>query len=75
MSAKIVGVVTTYLGLVAGILYSFGGFFYELISGTLNTGTVMGFGALVGMPIIFGVFGVLAGAVGAMVYNLISRIR
>ena len=75
MSAKIVGVVTTYLGLVAGILYSFGGFFYELVSGTLNTGTVLGFGALVGMPVAFGMAGVVVGAVGATLYNLIGRIR
>jgi hypothetical protein len=75
MSAKIVGVVTSYLGLVAGILYSFGGFFYELITGTLNDGTVLAFGALVGMPIIFGTVGVLGGAVGAIGYNFISRIR
>lgn len=72
MSARIVGVIATYLGLVAGILYSFGGFFYELLTGTLNDGTVLAFGALIGMPVIFGLAGVAAGAVGALLYNLVS---
>lgn len=74
MSARIVGVIATYLGLVAGILYSFGGFFYELLTGTLNDGTVLAFGALIGMPVIFGAAGVVAGALGAMLYNAIGRI-
>ena len=75
MAAQIVGVITSYVGLVAGILYSFGGFFYELVTGNLNDGTILAFGALIGMPVAFGIAGVAAGAVGAMLYNLVGRIR
>jgi len=72
-SAKLQAVQMTCVGLIAGILYAFGGFFYELVTGTLNSGTILAFGALVGMPIVFGAFGFISGAVGAVLYNLTAR--
>ncbi len=50
------------LGLVCGVLYSFGGLVVDLLTIGLNWGTVLAFGALVGMPIIFGTFGFFLGA-------------
>jgi len=72
------------VGLILGILYSVGGFFIDLfvtlgwISSAVGTpglsyGTVLAFGALVGMPIIFGLFGFAIGLIGAIVYNLFCK--
>ena len=55
------------IGLVCGVLYSVGGFFIDLFTTGLNLGTVMAFGALIGMPLIFGAFGFVFGAVCAIV--------
>ena len=51
-----------YLGLVCGVLYSFGGVVVDLLTIGLNWGTLMAFGALVGMPVVFGAFGFFLGA-------------
>jgi len=71
-SAKLQAILMAFIGLIAGILYSFGGFFYELFTGTLNSGTALAFMALVGMPIVFAAFGLVAGATGALLYNLVA---
>lgn len=67
------------LGLAFGVLYSFGGFFYDLLTTGLNWGTAMAFGALVGMPLIFWVVGFSLGALIAIVTGgigtVLQRIR
>ena len=60
------------VGLGMGILYSVGGFFVDLFTIGLNWGTVLAFGALVGMPLIFGAAGFCVGLVTALIYNLLS---
>jgi hypothetical protein len=72
-SAKLHAIVMAGVGLIAGILYSFGGFFYELFTSTLNSGTALAFAALIGMPLVFAVGGFLAGAIGALVYNVFAH--
>lgn len=72
-SAKLHAIQWGCAGLVCGILYAFGGFIYELITGTLNSGTVLAFGALIGMPLTFAAFGSAAGAIGAVLYNIVAR--
>ena len=71
--ANLQAIVMAVAGLIAGILYAFGGFFYELFTGTLNSGTALAFFALIGMPLSFAVCGFLAGAIGAVLYNLVVR--
>ena len=71
-SAKLQAIQMASVGLIAGILYAFGGFFYELFTGTLNSGTALAFGALLGMPATFAAFGFVAGAIGALLYNLVA---
>jgi hypothetical protein len=61
------------LGLLCGIAYSVGGFFYDLATTGLNLGTLLAFGALVGMPVIFGVVGLALGAVAALLARLAGR--
>ncbi len=56
-----------YLGLVCGVLYSVGGLIIDVLTIGLNWGTAMAFMALIGMPVIFGAFGFLFGALVAIV--------
>ncbi len=56
-----------YLGLVCGVLYSVIGLVYDVLTGGVNWGTAMAFMAIVGMPVLFGAFGFLCGALGALV--------
>ena len=53
-------------GLVCGILYAFGGALIDLLTVGLNAGTLMAFGALVGMPLIFAALGFVFGWVIAL---------
>jgi hypothetical protein len=71
-SAKLQASLMAFIGLIAGILYAFGGFVYELLTGTLNSGTALAFFALIGMPVIFAAFGFISGAIGAVLYNLVA---
>ena len=66
-------IVLTFIGLIAGILYAFGGATHELLTGTLNSGIALAFLALIGMPILFAAFGFVAGAMGALLYNLAAN--
>ena len=59
-----------YLGLAFGVLYSGGGLVYDLLTIGLNWGTVMAFGALVGMPAIFGMLGFVLGTLIAIVVDV-----
>lgn len=68
-SAKLQATLMAFIGLICGILYAFGGAIYELLTGTLNSGTTLAFLALIGMPILFAAFGCVAGAIGAVLYN------
>lgn len=72
-AAKLVAILMGMIGLLAGISYSFGGFFMELSADNLNAGTALAFLALLGMPLLFAAAGLVVGAVGAMLYNLLLR--
>lgn len=61
-----------YLGLLCGVLYSFGGVVVDLLTIGLNWGTLMAFGALIGMPVIFGASGFLFGAMIDTVRHLLD---
>lgn len=50
-----------YLGLMLGVIYAFGGLLIDLATIGLNWGTLMAFGALVGMPAIFAASGFVLG--------------
>jgi hypothetical protein len=73
-AAKLQAVLMAGVGLVAGILYSFGGAIYDVLTTrSVNLGTALAFLALIGMPIIFATFGFIAGAIGAFLYNVFAR--
>ena len=71
--SRLQAILMSLIGLVTGMLYAFGGATYELLTGTLNAGTALAFLALIGMPLLFGVFGFVAGAMGALLYNLAAK--
>ena len=78
------GMLTSLLGLICGIIYSFGGLLIDAgvsvgwVSGEswgtpgLSFGTVLAFGALIGMPAIFGLIGFFGGLVEAVLFNWVS---
>jgi hypothetical protein len=82
---KLHAVIMAIVGLIAGILYSFGGLIIDVLvsigwvsSAFASTpgvgfGTVLAFGALIGMPIIFAAFGFIVGLIEAFLYNLFAR--
>jgi len=69
--------------LKATLLYSFGGFLIDTLvtvgwittneTPGLSYGTVLAFGALIGMPLIAGIIGFVLGIVEAVLYNLVVR--
>jgi len=72
-SSKLLAVLMAIVGLIAGILYSFGGAIYDVFTtGSVNLGTALAFLALIGMPLIFAIPGFIVGAFGAFLYNLVA---
>jgi hypothetical protein len=72
-SAKLQAILMAFVGLVAGVLYSFGGAIYDVVTTrSVNLGTALAFLALIGMPIMFAAFGFIAGAIGAFLYNVFA---
>jgi hypothetical protein len=82
--AKFQAVLLAPIGLIAGILYSFGGAIIDVLvsAGWITTastpgvgyGTALAFLALIGMPIMFAAFGFIVGLVEAVLYNLLARL-
>jgi hypothetical protein len=65
--AAFLGKLGALIGLALGLLYSIGGFFLDLSTTGLNAGTAMAFGAILGMPLMFGGAGFLLGLLAAAV--------
>ena len=73
--AKLNAIAMAMIGLIAGILYSFGGLIYELSTDTINDGTALAFLALFGMPLAFSAVGFVVGTIEAVLYNVFARIH
>lgn len=81
-SAKLLAALMGFVGFVAGILYSFGGATIDVLVSKgwiisaetpgVGWGTALAFLALIGMPIIFASCGLIAGTIGAVLYNLVA---
>ena len=72
-SAKFLATIMGGLGVIAGLIYSVGGLFYDILTtGSVNWGTALAFGAIIGMPLLFSGFGYVTGAIGAFLYNLLA---
>ncbi len=81
--AKFQAILTALLGLLAGVLYSFGGLILDsmvtlgwIVSDEtpgLSYGTLLAFGALIGMPFIFAIIGFVTGIIEAILFNIFSK--
>jgi len=81
--AKFQAILFGFLGVLAGILYAFGGLLIDLLVSLdwissnetpgLSEGTLLAFGALLGMPVLFAIIGFITGVVEAILYNLLAR--
>ncbi len=77
---KLQGMLFGLLGVLAGVIYSFGGLFIDMFvsfgwvtsSDTpgLSIGTLLAFAALFIMPILFFAVGIVTGFIEAILYNL-----
>jgi len=81
--AKFQAFLASLIGLIAGILYAFGGLIIDTLVSMgwitypstpgLSFGTVLAFGALIGMPIISAAFGFVLGLIEAFLFNILAR--
>ena len=71
--AKLQAILLSLLGLIAGIIYSVGGLIYDIFTVGLNFGSVLAFLALIGMPILFAIFGFILGLIEIILFNLFAR--
>ena len=71
--AKFQAIVMAFAGIIAGLIYSVGGTFYDLQTIGLNKGTIFAYIAIPVMPLYFAVFGFVTGLVGAILYNLAAK--
>lgn len=81
--AKFQAFLGAIIGLICGILYSFGGLIIDVLvtmgwmtsseTPGLSNGTILAFGALIGMPIIFSIAGFLLGVTEAILYNFSTK--
>ncbi len=82
--AKVQAIAWGFFGLLMGILYSFGGFIIDTMvtlgwittteTPGLSYGTLLAFGALIGMPLIFAAIGFAFGIVEACLFNLYAKL-
>lgn len=71
------------LGVSAGVFYAFGGLIIDTAASLgwvsfnetpgLGHGTLLAFGALIVMPLLFALFGLLTAFVGALLFNAFSK--
>ncbi|MBS0514631.1 MAG: hypothetical protein JSS16_04070 [Proteobacteria bacterium] len=69
------GALMAAFGLLAGLFFlMFGSMLAGLGGHGSSVGIFGGIGALVFLPIMYGIFGFIAGAIGAFIYNLVAGV-
>jgi hypothetical protein len=83
--SKLQAVLFGLVGLILGILYSFGGLLIDILVSLdllsasametpgLSWGTVLAFGALIAMPLILATIGFVLGFIEALLFNIFSK--
>jgi hypothetical protein len=82
-TAKFTAIIAGFAGIVAGLIYSVGGLLIDALvtygyvttneTPGLSEGTILAFGALVGMPLYFAFWGFIIGLIGAWLCNWTSK--
>ncbi len=73
-TATMLGALYVFIGLIAGGFM----FLFSLVGGAVGGeeaalgGLIGGVGALIGLPIVYGVMGFIGGLIGAALYNLVA---
>ena len=73
--AKIYGAISASFGLLIGIVVALASLIGAGVSASEDTipfAPLLGVGAVVALPILYGVMGLIAGAVGALLYNVFA---
>ena len=80
--ARFQALIGALVGLIFGIIYSFGGLIIDALVSMgwvtttetpgLSYGTILAFGALIGMPVIGLISGFVAGIAGGLMYNMVA---
>ncbi len=74
-AAKVEGLIGAVIGLVLGVIFAlFGAVASSFVGGREGMGMMIGggLGAIILMPIMYGIGGFIGGAIGAFVYNLVA---
>jgi hypothetical protein len=82
--AKMQAVMGLVIGLIIGVIYGVIIILYSILGASLvkgdqayavgGGGIVIGIVAMIGFPIMYTIIGFIGGAIGALIYNLFSRI-
>ncbi|TLY49622.1 MAG: hypothetical protein E6K53_13135 [Gammaproteobacteria bacterium] len=68
------GAMMAAFGLIAGLFFLFFGSMLGSMSNHGGLGFIGGIGALIFLPIMYGIFGFIAGVISAFLYNLIAGV-
>lgn len=70
--AKFEAILMAFIGLILGIFYAILGTIFGAFTGSAVLGAGLGFLAIIILPILYAIFGFIAGAIGAFLYNLVA---
>jgi len=80
--AKMQGIMGLVIGLIIGVIYGLIIILYSLLGAGMvggdaalavgGGGVVIGIIAMIAFPIMYGIFGFIGGAIGALIYNLFA---
>ncbi len=81
-AAKMYAAMGAAVGFAVGLVWAFFAIFFGGMMGAAGgnaglgagLGAIFGIGAVIAIPIIYGLAGFVAGALGAFVYNLLARV-
>lgn len=68
------GALMAAFGLLAGLFFLLFGSMFAGLGNHAGAGLIGGIGALIFLPIIYGIMGFIGGAIGAFVYNLVAGV-
>ncbi len=71
--AKIQGIIMAFVGLLYGILYTIFGNLSDALTEAGMVGTGLGFVGIIILPVFYGVFGFIGGAIMAFLYNIAAE--